>query len=164
MMNLIFLRNSYALSLIIAALLCSGCQTIDRPEQLRAVRREIAQCNDDLNNFLQIPSYCARSSENRELSNKAIDGIIAIVGEPNSEEKAYALTLDLTSVTDVISNAISTIQYREKLFAKEKTAESALTTDFHRYARQANTFRKIKWMSFSAIAILATFVILRKIL
>jgi hypothetical protein len=163
-MNLNFSRNQYALLLIIAELFCSGCKTIDRPEQLRAVRREIAQCNDDLNNFVQVLSYCARSSENKELSNRAIDGILTIVGEPSCEEKAYALTLDLRSITDVINNATNTIKYRERLFAKEKAAESALTTDFHRYARQASTFRTVKWLSLSAIGIFATIAILRWIL
>jgi hypothetical protein len=53
--------------------LLEDARTIDRPERLRAIRREIGQCNDDLNSAGQSLSYCARMTNDSNLANRALD-------------------------------------------------------------------------------------------
>ncbi|MDR3117607.1 MAG: hypothetical protein LBT98_03485 [Puniceicoccales bacterium] len=148
---------------ILSSLLICGCGTIDRPEQLRAIRREIGQCNDDLNNAVQVLSYCARMTNDSNLANRALDGVLEIIGEPSPEEKIFAASLDSAGCEFLTANARGTISHRDKLLRQEHSAESALSADFHRYARQASTFRAVKWLSISTITIFVALAIARKI-
>jgi hypothetical protein len=70
-----------------------------------------------------------------------------------------------TVVDDPETTVIPEVQH-EKLYliTKERNAEAALTADFHRYARQASTFRTVKWLSIGAIGILAILALLRRVL
>jgi hypothetical protein len=61
-----------------------------------------------------------------------------------------------------IARARGTISHRDKLLRQEHSAESALTQDFHRYARQASTFHMVKRLSISIIGIPLALALLRK--
>lgn len=140
--------------------LCAGCSSIvDRPEELRAVRREIVQCNDDLNNSVQILTYCARITTDSSLANRCLDGVLEIVGQPIPEERVYATSLSIDDCESVVANAASVLSYREKLYRKEQSAEIWLNRDFHKLAREATTFRGLKLFSALSVgAILLIFV------
>ena len=144
--------------------LCGCTSVVDRPEQLRALRREIGQCDDDLNNSVQILSYCARMTPDSNLANRALDGVLKIIGEPSPEEKVYAASLDIPGCDAVLASATDSRAYRAKLLARESSAEIALSRDYHAYARRAGIFSTVKFLSFSAIGLFALFAILRHFL
>jgi hypothetical protein len=98
------------------------------------------------------------------LANHALDGVLQIIGEPSPEEKVYAASLDIPGCDAVTVNAADTRVYRAKLLARESSAEITLSRDYHKFARSVNTFRTIKWLSFSAIGLFALFAILRRTL
>ncbi|MDR2030421.1 MAG: hypothetical protein LBP65_03080 [Puniceicoccales bacterium] len=136
---------------------------MDRPEELRSIRREIGQCSDDLNNAVQILTYCARMTPDANLANSALDGVLKIIGEPSPEERVYAVSLDVAGCTDILTNAESTISLRDKLLRREQSAEISLSRDYHKFARSASLFFTIKFLSISAIGVFLLCVLLQRV-
>jgi hypothetical protein len=101
---------------------------------------------------------------NADLANLSLDGVLKIIGEPSPEERVFAVSLDAPGIGDVTAGAETTISHRDKLLRSESAAESALARDFHRHARSSATLSLIKWLAFSAIAILAIASLLFRIL
>jgi hypothetical protein len=132
---------------------CAGCSTVDRPEQLRTLHRRIQEIDGEIVNSCQILIYCSVNGEDGDARNRATAGVLEILGPPDNQEKAYALSLTAETVEPVIVHGIALGNKRTELLKNYTTAEEKLSHDFAHLSRSSSLTATIKWLTISTMSI-----------
>jgi hypothetical protein len=143
---------------ILLALACAGCSTVDRPEQLRTLHRRIQEIDGEIVNSCQILIYCSVNGEDGDVRDRAVTGVLEILGPPDPQESAYALSLTAETVEPVIAHGVALVAKRAELLKNYTTAEEKLSHDFTSLSRRNGLMGTIKWLTIGSMAI---FVLLR---
>lgn len=134
------------LLMAIGCLACVGCQTIT-PEVLAERNHRIKAINSKLYDNMQILlSYARQENIDVELANKALDGVFAIIGHPDSQEVLLSKVLDESAIQSIITNSVDLKKEKMQL-TKENERDSAIVSkNFHEFKESHETLLQLKWL------------------
>lgn len=125
---------------------CVGCQTIE-PEVISERHHRIKAINAKLYDNMQILlSYARQENIDVELANKALDGVFAIIGHPDSQEVLLSKVLDESAIQAIITNSVDLKKEKMQL-TKENERDSAIVSkNFHEFKESHETLLQLKWL------------------
>ena len=149
---------SFYLLIAIGCLSCVGCQTVG-PEVLVERNHRIKEINAKLHDNMQILLAYARQEDiDLDLANKALDGVFAIIGHPDSQEVLLAKCLDENAINELLKNSIDLKKERGQLVQANEKDSVIFKDNYHRFKESHETLTEIKWAAgliaiFGAIAL-----------
>lgn len=141
-------EHPYIIFLLIAigCFACVGCQTIS-PEVLVERNHRIKAINEKLFDNLQILLSFARQEDvDLELANKALDGVFAIIGHPDSQEVLLAKCLDESAINSIITGSIDLKKEKGNLTKANEMDSAILNKTFYKYKESHSVLNQLKWL------------------
>lgn len=131
----------------LGSFLCVGCQTLS-PEVLAERNHRIKEINEKLFDNLQILLSFARQEDvDLELANKALDGVFAIIGHPDSQEVLLAKCLDDNAISSIIAKSMDLKKEKHSLTKANESDSTLLNKAFHKYRESHNILMQLKWIA-----------------
>lgn len=135
---------------LLTAIGCSflaGCQTIG-PEVLVERNHRIKEINAKLHDNMQILlSYARQEDVDLELANKALDGVFAIIGHPDSQEILLAKCLDESAINSLITTSMDLRKERLQLTKDNERDSAIVSKNFHDYKESHEALTQLKWIA-----------------
>ena len=135
---------------LLTAIGCSflaGCQTIG-PEVLVERNHRIKEINAKLHDNMQILlSYARQEDVDLELANKALDGVFAIIGHPDSQEILLAKCLDESAINSLITTSMDLRKERLQLTKDNERDSAIVSKNFHDYKESHEALTQLKWIT-----------------
>ena len=135
---------------LLTAIGCSflaGCQTIG-PEVLVERNHRIEEINAKLHDNMQILlSYARQEDVDLELANKALDGVFAIIGHPDSQEILLAKCLDESAINSLITTSMDLRKERLQLTKDNERDSAIVSKNFHDYKESHEALTQLKWIA-----------------
>ena len=141
------LKHPFSMYLLMAigCLACVGCQTIT-PEVLAERNHRIKEINAKLHDNLQILlSYARQADVDLELANKALDGVFAIIGHPDSQEVLLAKCLDENAINSIITGSVDLKKERCQLVQANERDSVIFKDNYHKFKESHETLNELKW-------------------
>ena len=125
---------------------CVGCQTIG-PEVISERNHRIKAINAKLYDNMQILlSYARQENIDVELANKALDGVFAIIGHPDSQEVLLSKVLDESAIQAIIANSVDLKKEKMQLTKENERDASIVSKNFHEFKESHETLLQLKWL------------------
>lgn len=126
---------------------CVGCQTIG-PEVIAERNHRIKEINAKLYDNMQILLSFARQEDvDLDLANKALDGVFAIIGHPDSQEILLAKCLDESVINSLITTSMDLRKERLQLTKDNERDSAIVSKNFHDYKESHETLTQLKWIA-----------------
>lgn len=126
---------------------CVGCQTIG-PEVISERNHRIKAINAKLYDNMQILLSFARQEDvDLDLANKALDGVFAIIGHPDSQEILLAKCLDESVINSLITTSMDLRKERLQLTKDNERDSAIVSKNFHDYKESHETLTQLKWIA-----------------
>ena len=125
---------------------CVGCQTIG-PEVISERNHRIKAINAKLYDNMQILlSYARQENIDVELANKALDGVFAIIGHPDSQEVLLSKVLDESAIQAIIATSVDLKKEKMQLTKENERDASIVSKNFHEFKESHETLLQLKWL------------------
>lgn len=125
---------------------CVGCQTVS-PEVLAERNHRIKAINAKLYDNMQILlSFARQENIDVELANKALDGVFAIIGHPDSQEVLLSKVLDERAIQEIITNSVDLKKEKIQLTKENERDSAVVSKNFHEFKESHETLLQLKWL------------------
>ena len=98
-------------------------------------------------------AYARQEDIDLDLANKALDGVFAIIGHPDSQEILLAKCLDEVAINELLKNSIDLKKERGQLVQANEKDSVIFKDNYHRFKESHETLTELKWTA-GIIAIL----------
>ena len=90
-------------------------------------------------------AYARQEDGDLELANKALDGVFAIIGHPDSQEVLLAKCLDENAINELLKNSIDLKKERGQLVQANEKDSVIFKDNYHRFKESHETLTELKW-------------------
>ena len=137
---------SMFLLIAVGCFACVGCQTVS-PEVLAERNHRIKAINAKLYDNMQILlSFARQENIDVELANKALDGVFAIIGHPDSQEVLLSKVLDERAIQEIITNSVDLKKEKIQLTKENERDSAVVSKNFHEFKESHETLLQLKWL------------------
>ena len=137
---------SMFLMIALGCFACVGCQTVS-PEVLAERNHRIKAINAKLYDNMQILlSFARQENIDVELANKALDGVFAIIGHPDSQEVLLSKVLDERAIQEIITNSVDLKKEKIQLTKENERDSAVVSKNFHEFKESHETLLQLKWL------------------
>lgn len=139
---------------LVLILFPSGCRTInDSTAEMRQLRSEMDRVRSSLMDDAQVLAYCARMTPDADLANMALNGVLAIIGQPDPQEKVYAVSLTHDDCADLVMMAENKVRELEMLQKRYDCLQERVFGDYSVLLRSHQRYGILKWIAGIALVV-----------
>lgn len=91
-------------------------------------------------------SFARQENIDAELANKALDGVFAIIGHPDSQEVLLSKVLDENAIQAIITNSVDLKKEKMQLTKDNERDTSIVSKNFHEFKESHKTLLQLKWL------------------